>query len=309
MAVSSLAALPSAHPGAGAGAVLAAANHIRSHTQHAHHVLPFGVAPSSGADDASHDSAMSSSQAVPGGAKRRRVETFYTAQDSISEIKANSVKDVRVVKLNVGGRHYSIELGKLKQHPSTVLGALACEGFWDDEQKRDSPTWIDRDPDAFGAILNFYRCGRMLPPKNLSKSLLRDEMNYFQIPQTSWDFLSEEDQYWVRVAKTVKKNIRNEVLQTALVSMAFERDERLKFFFDIEDKMKAKTSCLDAAHVKCPYCKQDVFYHNSEWLCPVRQHPGRWSRQEQAWECCGSPDIRLQGCESQTHYHCLGFDK
>lgn len=86
MAVSSLAALPSAHPGAGAGAVLAAANHIRSHTQHAHHVLPFGVAPSSGADDASHDSAMSSSQAVPGGAKRRRVETFYTAQGAILRV-------------------------------------------------------------------------------------------------------------------------------------------------------------------------------------------------------------------------------
>eukprot|EP01083_Nonionella_stella_P078568 215083_1 len=228
---------------------------------------------------------------------------------ALNQIQSQGSQSLSTVHFNVGGRKFEIEIETLKQLPSTVLGTLAANGFLTSMREKGQPVWIDRDPDAFALILNYYRTGKLSPTANVSRTSLLEEAEYFKIPIRAGDFQSDEELYWVRVAKTIKKNIRNEVLQSILVSMAFERDPRLKFFFDIEDRMKLKTSCLDAAHIVCPYCNKDVFYHTSEWTCPVRRHPGIWNKESQKWECCGVGNVDLDGCAYVSHYRLLSFDR
>ncbi|MES1921675.1 hypothetical protein MHBO_003206 [Bonamia ostreae] len=227
-----------------------------------------------------------------------------SVENILSSIKKINSDSSNIVTLNVSGKIFHVHSQTLEKHPDSTLGILAVSGYF---EKNKKPLFLDRDNTLFPLILSFYRNGNIRLPKNVSKKALFDEISYFKLPIKFSEIL-EEEEIWTKIAKTIKKNVKNEVLRSILVSLAFEKDERIRFFYNIEEKSKGKTACLDAARVECPYCKQIVYFHTSDWFCLMRSHPGTWLRSEQQWSCCSSRNILLDGCTRQKHYNCLGFN-
>ena len=68
-------------------------------------------------------------------------------------------------------------VGVFSPHPDTLLSKLVGTGTHSDEE-----IFLDRDPDAFAVILNWYRNGALLPSPVVSRALLAAELRYYGIP-------------------------------------------------------------------------------------------------------------------------------
>merc|ERR1712087_645673 len=114
--------------------------------------------------------------------------------------------NTRIIKLNVGGQHFTTLESTLCQSP--YFEAL-CSGKFGDEMSEDGEYFIDRDGGMFKYLLNFLCCGYVEIP-TASASTLHQEALYFQIPldlthiikkmQRRKIVLKSEDKhvYWVR---------------------------------------------------------------------------------------------------------------
>jgi hypothetical protein len=82
------------------------------------------------------------------------------------------------VRFNVGGRIVETARSTILKYPDSVLakhiGPLG-------KPDRDGTYFIDRDPEAFGAIMNFYRSNLIACPPSVNKELFEEELKFWQI--------------------------------------------------------------------------------------------------------------------------------
>eukprot|EP01114_Cavostelium_apophysatum_P019143 TRINITY_DN6082_c0_g1_i1.p1 TRINITY_DN6082_c0_g1~~TRINITY_DN6082_c0_g1_i1.p1 ORF type:complete len:337 (+),score=61.78 TRINITY_DN6082_c0_g1_i1:58-1068(+) len=95
------------------------------------------------------------------------------------------------VTLNVGGKKFETYASTLAKFPESLLGAMFHPRN-SHLRKLDSTGeyFFDRSPQVFESILNFYRTGKLRLVPGVSRLMLEDELDYWQLPS---ECLQEEE--------------------------------------------------------------------------------------------------------------------
>jgi len=97
------------------------------------------------------------------------------------KVEDNCGKAKQKIKLDVGGKIFSVSKESLLRVPNTYFHALLGSGKWQPDS--DGAYFVDRSPKFFDRILNFMRNGKMdyygLDDHSLEK--LQDDCDYYQI--------------------------------------------------------------------------------------------------------------------------------
>lgn len=92
--------------------------------------------------------------------------------------------------INISGNKFEVFRTTLEKYPNTLLGSVEKEFFYDDDTNE---YFLDRDPELFRHILNFYRTGRLHYPKNECITAYDEELSFFGIvPDLMADCCYEE---------------------------------------------------------------------------------------------------------------------
>ncbi|KAF4682368.1 Serine/threonine-protein phosphatase 2A activator [Perkinsus olseni] len=88
-----------------------------------------------------------------------------------------------LVSFNVGGRIFQLAKSTLDKYPSTVLAVTVSDRWTNGDVT--SPIFLDRNPEAFAFVLDWYRNGRIVLPRNcpVSKAAVQMEIEYFGLPR------------------------------------------------------------------------------------------------------------------------------
>jgi len=90
-------------------------------------------------------------------------------------------EDERIV-LNIGGTSFTALRSTLTQHPTTLLGAM-FSGRNASLLHSSKEYFFDRNPIAFGAVLDFYRTGVLVKPSpSYSSQLWKQETEFWGLP-------------------------------------------------------------------------------------------------------------------------------
>ena len=82
------------------------------------------------------------------------------------------------LRINVSGRVFETWKTTLDKYPDTLLGSNEKEFFYDDHSHE---YFLDRDPDLFLHVLNYYRTGKLHYPKHECILAFDEELAYFGI--------------------------------------------------------------------------------------------------------------------------------
>lgn len=94
------------------------------------------------------------------------------------------------ILINISGHRFECWRSTLEKYPQTLLGSVEKEFFYDDETNE---YFLDRDPELFRHILNFYRTGHLHYPKNECIMAYDEELAFFGIiPDLMGDCCYEE---------------------------------------------------------------------------------------------------------------------
>ncbi|CAF0747655.1 unnamed protein product [Brachionus calyciflorus] len=94
------------------------------------------------------------------------------------------------IQINISGHKFECWQSTLEKYPHTLLGSVEKEFFYDEETNE---YFLDRDPELFRHILNFYRTGRLHFPKNECLTAFDEELSFFGIiPDLMGDCCYEE---------------------------------------------------------------------------------------------------------------------
>ncbi|XP_020624701.1 uncharacterized protein LOC110062180 isoform X2 [Orbicella faveolata] len=87
----------------------------------------------------------------------------------------------KIVKLNIGGHHFSTSLETLTKDPGSMLHAM-FSGRFDTKPSEDGSYFIDRDGTHFRYILNYLRTGQLLVPKDeMVRRELLTEAEFYRV--------------------------------------------------------------------------------------------------------------------------------
>jgi len=104
------------------------------------------------------------------------ITSSSSASSTTSEIDKN-----RKIILNVGGTRFETLMDTLTKHGrNTMLGAM----FLSLNSEVKDEYFIDRDPEMFRYILNWYRTGYLTCPQGIPAPVMELELDYFGIPRT-----------------------------------------------------------------------------------------------------------------------------
>lgn len=88
--------------------------------------------------------------------------------------------DKSLVRLNVGGTLYTVASDTLMKFPDSVLSKLVCERRSIVPAKNvDEPIFIERDGGRFKYVLDGYRDGRVVLPRDVAIGAVENDMRYF----------------------------------------------------------------------------------------------------------------------------------
>ncbi|XP_068162779.1 A-type voltage-gated potassium channel KCND2-like [Antennarius striatus] len=95
-----------------------------------------------------------------------------------------------LVVLNVSGTRFQTWRATLDRYPDTLLGSTERDFFY--REDRDE-YFLDRDPELFRHILNFYRTGKLHFPRHECISAFDEELSFFGIlPEATGDCCYED---------------------------------------------------------------------------------------------------------------------
>eukprot|EP00003_Mantamonas_plastica_P029481 TRINITY_DN698_c1_g2_i1.p1 TRINITY_DN698_c1_g2~~TRINITY_DN698_c1_g2_i1.p1 ORF type:complete len:433 (+),score=138.30 TRINITY_DN698_c1_g2_i1:85-1383(+) len=109
------------------------------------------------------------------------------------------------IALNVGGKIYHTFMGTILKYPDTLLGIMFSKRNEilrkptkinaDDSGESVPEYFFDRNGDAFGPIIDFYRTGQLYVPKDMHIGLLQEELDYWQLPVSTLDLKLSDPHY------------------------------------------------------------------------------------------------------------------
>ncbi|CEL93325.1 unnamed protein product [Vitrella brassicaformis CCMP3155] len=123
------------------------------------------------------------------------------------------------VRLNVGGREFSVAISTLLRHPDTLLGQLVTNQSTAEYQQvqQGQPVFIDADPSLFPYVIDYYRHGTPLfIDGNTDTRRLMREMRYFGLNISD----SETDLQRPPPSEEQRASRRDEVMRRVAVKMA-----------------------------------------------------------------------------------------
>eukprot|EP00730_Choanoeca_flexa_P016342 TRINITY_DN7694_c0_g1_i3.p1 TRINITY_DN7694_c0_g1~~TRINITY_DN7694_c0_g1_i3.p1 ORF type:complete len:437 (+),score=68.85 TRINITY_DN7694_c0_g1_i3:105-1415(+) len=87
------------------------------------------------------------------------------------------------ISLLVNGRRFIVKPKMFEQHPDTMLGRMFGSGRHLIQPNENGDYIIDQEisPEAFAAVLDYYRHGRIKCPPTVAVSELRDACDFFQL--------------------------------------------------------------------------------------------------------------------------------
>jgi len=114
------------------------------------------------------------------------------------------------VILNVGGRKFETYVSTFMRVPDSLLAVM----FADRNKPLRRPDengeyFFDRNPVVFESILNYYRGGKMHSPFGYTKQMMKEELDYFQIPIVA--LKDEEEKLGDKLAKQALQIARQKV--------------------------------------------------------------------------------------------------
>lgn len=78
--------------------------------------------------------------------------------------------------LNVSGRRFETWRATLERYPDTLLGGAERDFFYDEEA---GEIFLDRDPEVFRYVLNFYRTGHLHCPRHECIQAYDEELSFY----------------------------------------------------------------------------------------------------------------------------------
>ena len=93
--------------------------------------------------------------------------------------------------INVGGVRHEVLRDTLQRIPDTLLSST--DNVQNHYRFSAKEYFFDRHPQVFSAILNYYRTGELHLPSDVCNVLIKNELEYWEIPETSI-----EDCCWMR---------------------------------------------------------------------------------------------------------------
>lgn len=96
-------------------------------------------------------------------------------QPPVKQVKKRADEKLTI---NISGQRFECWRSTLEKYPHTLLGSVEKEFFYDEEANE---YFLDRDPDLFRHILNFYRTGRLHYPKTECITAYDEELSFFGI--------------------------------------------------------------------------------------------------------------------------------
>ena len=100
----------------------------------------------------------------------------------------------KIVRLNVGGHHFETTRSTINIYPNSILAKMVGQlGKPNDKEIY----FIDRDPDCFSAVLNYYRTNILVRPLNINPILFKEEIKF-------WGLASNEDINQIRTEEAIK---------------------------------------------------------------------------------------------------------
>lgn len=110
-------------------------------------------------------------------------------------IQSNNTEEYRDIDsriiLNVGGIKFETRISTFSSYPNSLLGTMfSIRNEYLLKKDFNGEVFFDRNPNAFEAILHLYffinllysyRTGNLYCPYNISKEILKDELDYFSV--------------------------------------------------------------------------------------------------------------------------------
>ena len=102
--------------------------------------------------------------------------------------------------INVGGREFKTTLTTLRSHPTSLLAEKFSEESLKkidaDNARKQSPLFIDRNPDAFESVLEYLRTGKPLHTKlGISQAVIDEEFRFWRVAPTYVESLTPNPAY------------------------------------------------------------------------------------------------------------------
>ena len=96
----------------------------------------------------------------------------------VPPIKHTHQKIDEKILINISGNKFECWRSTLEKYPNTLLGSVEKEFFYDEDTNE---YFLDRDPELFRHILNFYRTGRLHYPRSECLTAYEEELSFFGI--------------------------------------------------------------------------------------------------------------------------------
>lgn len=178
-------------------------------------------------------------------------------------------KSSDVVTINVGGRDFRTTLSTLRSQP----GSLLAEKFADEPLKKagTEPLFVDRNPDAFEAVLEFLRTGKRIPSlKPVSPAAIDEEFRFWRLAPSYVDTLTPSPAYTL-ADQTRQRTVAAMLREGTIYVEAFMRIVRQELDVAAQNAKSELYLCLGAppAPLKGKQL-HDVNLH--KWLSLRRGH-------------------------------------
>lgn len=186
--------------------------------------------------------------------------TQETQVQNLNTVKSISQSDSRII-FNIGGKRYETYKSTILQYPNTFLATMFGTRNQDlTRPDHNGEYFFDRDSEAFSVILNWYRTGKLIIDPKIPLELLRQELDFFQIPVNLDEHVS------IALSSTYSAvSGRESKLGPKLARLSVTRAQERSMAILDELIVRVEEGCMKAAEQGCRYCKFD-FLKSSSYL-------------------------------------------
>ena len=103
-------------------------------------------------------------------------------------MEINTIFDFKDLIIECSGKNYEIPISSIRMYPNSLLFKIITQKYINSNhypiRNERHIIKIDRDPNIFNLVMEFYRKHRLYTPYNISYQQICDEFDYFGLPVT-----------------------------------------------------------------------------------------------------------------------------